>query len=65
MKTITFKKDIPIDREKFEDLEDFLMYLLLKKTKKVDAEVEENLENYEFVFDKPVKADYLLKLEND
>lgn len=65
MKTITFKKDIPIDREKFEDLEDFLMYLLLKKTKEVDVEVEENLENYEFVFDKPVKADYLLKLEND
>jgi len=65
MKTITFKKDIPIDREKFEDLEDFLMYLLLKKTKEVDDEVEENLENYEFVFDKPVKADYLLKLEND
>jgi len=65
MKTITFKKDIPIDRENFEDLEDFLMYLLLKKTKEVDVEVEENLENYEFVFDKPVKADYLLKLEND
>jgi len=61
MTTITIKKPTKLKKTQFEDIDDLLRFLLKKQKIQIQQQyIEENIENYELIFDKPIPIKNLL-----